>query len=295
MTLLEGIYFWMNQIACAHTKYFKAAIISFVLWGLFQCSERAFAENNTSEQNPSIQDTRAFGPQSPRNINQKDGHNKRIFSFAPHKEFMNLCNIHLHHGAEHMGGEFTKAIKPSNKKDSPRGYAYAGTLTDEERAPITEPFAINALDGLNSGDTIEVHFVLSSSDVRPGPTLASCLEPSIQNTQLRVVALIAVLTNDGKGTDFANLTQLSSNQGYWQSPHIPNNLGIATIYQGSTTGPDYNNKLSPFQVTWEVYPKVLKVDAKSIASWFQNNPFDERHAHGVRTLIRDHQWLSKIK
>jgi hypothetical protein len=66
------------------------------------------------------------------------------------------------------------------------------------------------------------------------------------------------------------------------------------VYDGSTTGPGYNEKGSPFQVTWSVRPKVIKLDINSVGSWLAENEFDEDHAHGVRNLVMNPDLLSPI-
>jgi len=65
-------------------------------------------------------------------------------------------------------------------------------------------------------------------------------------------------------------------------------------YTGSTTGPGYNEKGSPFQVSWSVRPQVAKVDIKTVGNWFADNIFDENKAHGVRNLVTNPALLSKI-
>jgi hypothetical protein len=57
----------------------------------------------------------------------------------------------------------------------------------------------------------------------------------------------------------------------------------------------YNLKPSPLQVTWNVRPKVAKVDILSLADWMRSNPFNEDHAHGVRNLVMDPALLSEIQ
>ena len=47
-----------------------------------------------------------FGPQTPRDIDQTNGDNKRVFSLAPPSNEMNLCNIHFHNSAEHKAKDF---------------------------------------------------------------------------------------------------------------------------------------------------------------------------------------------
>jgi hypothetical protein len=75
---------------------------------------------------------------------------------------------------------------------------------------------------------------------------------------------------------------------------MPTDAGAAISYDGSTTGPSYNEAGSPYQVTWNVHPKVTKVSISSVAKWLAENEFDEDHAHGVRNLVNDPALLSKI-
>jgi len=42
-----------------------------------------------------------FGPQTPRDIDQKMGKNKVTFPISKSTDNMNLCNIHFHRNAEH--------------------------------------------------------------------------------------------------------------------------------------------------------------------------------------------------
>ena len=72
-------------------------------------------------------------------------------------------------------------------------------------------------------------------------------------------------------------------------------MGTPIGYAGSTTGPSYNEKGSPLQVSWNVYPKVLKVNAASVGKWCDGNTFKEDHAHGVRNIVVDPNLLSEIK
>ncbi|WP_273022027.1 MULTISPECIES: hypothetical protein [Idiomarina] len=47
--------------------------------------------------------------------------------------------------------------------------------------------------------------------------------------------------------------------------------------------------------TWNVRPKVAKVDVESVGDWCEGNIFEEDHAHGVRNLVTDPELLSEIK
>lgn len=94
--------------------------------------------------------------------------------------------------------------------------------------------------------------------------------------------------------DFGELTKYAEKSGIHQALNIPSNTGIPVQYAGSTTGPGYNEKGSPFQVAWSVRPKVAKVDIESLGKWCKGNVFEEDHAHGVRNLVMNPSLLSKI-
>lgn len=233
---------------------------------------------------------KGFGPQSPRDIDSSSGKNTVQFSMAPSHTEMNLCNIHFHKNAEHRGGEFTKYAGNGDGYGYQSGYKYSGHLTAKELTPVT----YEVCDNLNSGDTIEVHYVHSTAQVKPGPTLSACLNKSINNPQLRVEAQVFVLVNDPKALDFENLTKIEIVNDYHQATGIPANTGKPVQYAGSTTGPGYNEEGSPFQVTWDVRPKVAKVNILTVDKWCKGNVFNENHAHGVRNLVINPKLLSDM-
>jgi hypothetical protein len=236
-----------------------------------------------------------FGPQSPRDITNPNGTNHIVFNAAPGRSRMNLCNIHIHSAAEHRGGEFTSYVGNGDGSGHGSGFQYNGRLTAAELKPVHETIGSTEHGALEPGDTIEVHFVYSTAHVKPGPTLAACLSKENGNPQLRVEAVVAVLANNRNAADFRTMAQLSVVNGYHAAPNIPDDLGKPVSYAGSTTGPSYNLKPSPLQVTWNVRPNVAKIDLLSLADWLRSNPFKEDHAHGVRNLIIDPALLSEIK
>ncbi len=248
--------------------------------------QRVMLEKNTKGQ--------GFGPQSPRDIDAAIGSNKRLFSAAPASVEMNLCNIHFHKNAEHRGGEFTKYAGNGDGHGYQSGYKYSGKLTAAELKPIAGDICPSKHGGLSTGDTIEVHYVHSTAKIKPGPTLGACLSDAIKNPQLRVETQVYALVNDINALDFAKLTKHGKKGGLHQALNIPSNTGTAIQYTGSTTGPGYNEKGSPFQVSWSVRPKVAKVNIKSVGKWCQGNTFNEDHAHGVRNLVVNPKLLSKI-
>ncbi len=235
-----------------------------------------------------------FGPQAPRDLTKADGANTRAFSTAPAYTAMNLCDIHFHENAEHKGGEFTTFAGNGDGHGYGTGFKYDGTLTQDELTPVGHPIGVTEHGDLQSGDTIEIHFVHSTAQAQPGPTLGTCLSDAIANPQLRVETVVAVLVNDTEAVDFTEMATIVTVDGLHQAPNIPNSLGTPVVYEGSTTGPSYNEKGSPFQVTWSVRPQVIKVDINSVDTWFKANVFEEDHAHGVRNLVENLELLSPI-
>ncbi len=236
---------------------------------------------------------KGFGPQSPVDIDAIVGNNPRTFNIAPESTQMNLCDIHFHKNAEHKGGEYTKYAGNGNGNGFQTGYKYSGKLSTSELKPVGYDICPSKHGSLSSGDTIEVHYVYSTAQTKLAPTLYSCLSDVIKNPQLRVEAQVYVLVNDKNALDFANLTKYGKKNNLDQAINIPNNTGAPVQYAGSTTGPKYNEKGSPFQVTWSVRPNVAKVNIESVSKWCKGNVFNEYYAHGVRNLVLNPALISK--
>jgi len=238
---------------------------------------------------------KGFGPQAPRDIGSPTGSNGVSFSIAPASSKMNLCNIHFHKNAEHKGGEFNEYAGNGDGHGYMTGYKYSGSFSKAELTPANSKVCPSSHGDLSPGDTIEVHYVYSSAQVKPGPTLGSCLSESIKNPSLRVETQVYALINDKNALDFGSLTKHGMKNGLHQAFNIPENTGKPIQYVGSTTGPGYNEQGSPFQVTWSVRPKVAKVNIESVGAWCKGNVFKEDHAHGVRNLVINQDLLSQIK
>lgn len=236
-----------------------------------------------------------FGPQAPRDITVAAGTNTLAFETAPAYTQMNLCNIHFHEGAEHRGGQFTSFAGNGNGKGYGTGFVYDGELSEAELAPVDYEIGTSKYSKLEPGDTIELHYVHTTAKITPGPTLGSCLSDEIMNPQLRVEAQVFVLVNDDAAGNFGELMTVSEVDGYHQAVNMPNDTGTPVVYDGSTTGPSYNEVGSPLQVTWSVRPDVIKVSTQSVADWLSDNPFGEDHAHGVRNLVTNPKLLSAIE
>lgn len=281
-----------------HTKTMLALAISCALIvSMPLASAKAVSDEVVKTQRANLAtntDSKGYGPQSPRDIDQSYGLNQRAFGAAPNRNKMNLCNIHFHKNAEHKGGNFTTYAGNGNGKGSNTGFVYDSKLTSSQLKPVKNKVCASKGNSLQSGDTLEVHFVYSSAQVKPGPTLGACLADSTMNPGLRVEGQVIVLANDKNAQKFDELTKVEAINGYYQAPNIPTNTGIPVEYLGSTTGPSYNEKASPLQVSWSVRPEVAVVDINSIKDWCKGNEFDEDHAHGVRNLVQNPKLLSPI-
>jgi len=241
---------------------------------------------------------KGFGPQAPRDIDAVAGQNKRLFSAAPTSTGMNLCNIHFHKNAEHKAKDFSIYAGNGNGEGYQSGYKYnAANLSKAELAPTKHKICDSTHSTLRPGDTIEVHYVYSTAQIKPGKGLGSCFNSDIpkQNPQLRVETQVYVLVNDKHALSFKDLTTHKKVHGLYQATAIPSNTGTPVQYAGSTTGPGYNEQGSPYQVTWSVRPHVAKVNIATVGKWCEKNIFKEDHGHGVRNLVKNINLLSEIK
>ena len=239
-----------------------------------------------------------FGPQTPRDIDSMAGENKRSFTMAPPSTEMNLCNIHFHENAEHKAKDFSIYAGDGNHGyDSGYQCGISKELSKAELAPTKGKICKGKHGDLQPGDTIEVHWVHSSADVKPGPTLGSCLSDSTMNPALRVETQVFTLVNDSNALDFNDLDYDGNKvNGYHQPKALPTNTGKPVEFLGSTTGPKYSEqKCSPLQVGWSVRPQCAKLDINSVGEWCKDNTFNEDHAHGVRKLVTNPKLLSTIK
>lgn len=231
-----------------------------------------------------------FGPQTPRDIDSLSGNNQRIFSIAPQSENMNLCNIHFHASAEHKAKDFSLEVSES------KGGGFACGMSESlTRAELKAP-KNNYCKGIEPGDTVEVHWVFSSADVKPGKGLGACLNAGTGNPNLRVETQVFTVVNDPSALNFDDL-DYDGNQvnGYHQPEYIPTSTGAPVEFLGSTTGPSHTDEVcSPLQVTWSVRPQCAKLDINSLSQWCESNEFEENEAQGVRKLVTNPDLLSPI-
>ena len=240
-----------------------------------------------------------FGPQTPRDIDSLQGENKRAFAMAPSSREMNLCNIHFHKNAEHKAKAFSIYAGDGDGHGYESGYQcnISKELSKAELASTAKPVCKSEHGELKPGDTIEVHWVHSSCDVKPGKGLGSCLSEACANPDLRVETQVFTLVNDPGALDF-NTLDYDGNvvNGFHQAKALPDNTGKPIEFTGSTTGPKYTEQAcSPLQVTWSVRPQCAKVDINTVGKWCESNAFEEDHAHGVRKLVTNPRLLSKIR
>lgn len=277
--------------------FLSTAALMVLTAGLSQAAKDNVSDDTIAAQRAALAESTkdaGFGPQSPRDIGSVKGTNTRSFSESPSYTEMNLCNIHFHENAEHKGGEFTKYAGNGDGKGAGTGFLYTGELSEAEFAPYDTKVGVSKYGDIAPGDTIELHYVHTSSKIKPGPTLGACLSKAIINPQLRVEARVFVVVNDDNAYDFEKLTKVDVVNGYYQAVNMPNETGTPVNYDGSTTGPSFNEVGSPLQVSWSVRPKVLKVSISSLDRWLKNNIFDETGAHGVRNLVTNPDLLSPI-
>jgi hypothetical protein len=234
------------------------------------------------------------GPQTPRDIDSKAGSNKVSFDAAPKYQELNLCNIHFHNQAEHKAKDY--AIFAGDGHDG-HGGGYQCAMSKKLSAAELKAPAGDICKGLKPGDTIEVHWVHSSCDVKPGKGLGSCVNDACKNPKLRVEAQVFTLVNDPKALKFQDMIEAGQKvNGKHQAKAIPANTGAPVQFPGSTTGPSYNDKIcSGYKVTWSVRPQCAKLDINSVGAWCKaGNVFAEDHAHGVRKLVTNPAQLAPI-
>jgi len=287
----------MNKPVFLLTTLFATTLLASHSVALADGHSKAVGDEVIAEQRSNLAkstDGAGFGPQSPRDISAVDGTNARVFQTSPDLAKMNLCDIHFHENAEHRGGRFTTYAGNGDGKGAGTGFKYDGELSEAELSPVEAVIGKGKYGDLTPGDTIEVHYVFSTAQAKPGPTLGTCLSDSIGNPQLRVEAQVFVLVNDNSALNFGELAKVVQTGGLYQAPNIPSDTGTPVTYTGSTTGPGYNETGSPFQVTWSVRPDVAKVDIMSVDAWLKDNVFEEDHAHGVRNLVTNPALLSPV-
>ena len=241
----------------------------------------------------------SFGPQSPRDIDSLQGENERVFTMARSYREMNLCNIHFHKNAEHKAKDFS--IYAGNGDGHGYGSGYQCTLSKwlnrDELAPTAKPVCKGEHGGLKPGDTIEVHWVYSTCDVKPWEGLGSCMPDTCKNPELRVETQVFTLANNPGELSFSSVDYIGHTEGgLHQTKALPSYTGKPVEFIGSTTGPSYSEQTcSPLQVTWSVRPQCAKLDINTLGQWCENNVFKEDHAHGVRKLVTNPKLLSRIK
>lgn len=234
-----------------------------------------------------------YGPQTPRDITQRQGLNERLFTLAGSVSNMNLCNIHTHTNAEHRGPGF---MKPAG--DGVNGGWKCNNSDGLTAAELTDPTGGHgAYHGVKPGDTIEVHWVFSSCDISPGKGLGSCLSAACANPQLRVETQVFLLVNDDRAADFEDFAYDGNIvEGLHQPKSLPLRTGDPIVFAGSTTGSSYTEaSCSPYQVTWSIRPNCTKLNIASLHSWAEKgNEFEEDHSHEVRPLVTALELLSPI-
>lgn len=199
------------------------------------------------------------------------------YSKALPYEELTLCDIHFHKFAEHKAAQYPTKMGSGD---------HAGFVCKDRAPGGHSASAGGGCGGIALGDTVEIHWVFTSCDVKPAPGLGSCLTNCV-NPQLRVEARVFYLSDEEGALDFARFANVS----HVTVPAAPG----AVEYLGSTTGTSFDNEnCSAFQATWNVGPSCSPLDKASLDKWCEDNVFNEDHAHGVRTLVSNPRLLSKI-
>lgn len=236
-----------------------------------------------------------FGPQTPRDISSAAGTNIQLFSMARPSTEMNLCNIHTHTNAEHKGPGFLVSAG-----DGVHGGFKCNETADLTAAELAMPEGEAKMKNVKPGDTIEVHWVHSSCQVKPGKGLDACsIEGVCVNPTLRVETQVFLVVNDDTALDFNSFgfeAGDSKVNGVYQPKALPTGTGEPVQFQGSTTGSNFSQSTcSPLQVTWSVRPQCAKVSYASLNEWAANdNVFDESKSQQVRPLVTAPELLSQI-
>ena len=232
-----------------------------------------------------------MGPQTPRDIASASGLNTEAFPLAPGVSEMNLCNIHTHTNAEHKGPGFSMFVSAADDG----GFACNETPNLSEAELASAP---GAYEGVQPGDTIEVHWVHTSCAATPGEGLGACVPDGCSDPLLRVEAQVFLVVNDPGALDFATMTYGGNVvEGRHQAKSIPSDTGDPVLFRGSTTGPKYDqSNCSPARVTWNVRPACARLDINSLHRWAEEgNVFNETHSHGVRQLVTAPELLAPIE
>lgn len=234
------------------------------------------------------------GPQAPRDLEKLEGNSRVNYSPALPSSEMNLCNIHFHANAEHKARGYS-SLRGQKKH---MGYICNESAKNKKIGiwNIDDDKKIKC-DDLQVWDTVEIHWVFSSCDVKPGPGLESCLSDTCVNPQLRVQAGIFYLTNNEDAIDMISLDYNKQNLFFHQPKALPIYPKANIVeYLGSTTGSKYDGEknCSPFQVTWSVPKTCMAMNIESLKEWCKSNIFNEDYAHGVRPIVDNLNFLDDI-
>ena len=233
------------------------------------------------------------GPQTPRDINDKRGSNNLPVPAKPVAE-LNLCNIHFHANAEHKSTDKKLGFWQVAEKGQ-NGFQCSGDMAKKKLTPaeLKDP-GHGACHEIKPGDTIEVHWVYTSCNSAPGEGLATCV--ACKDHILRVEAQTFIVVNNNKAMNFTNFAYAGQKNGKHQVNALPAGTGTPVVFAGSTTGPDYTQKVcSPEKVTWSVRPQCAKVDINSLNKWCATDKFVKDHEpHGARPLVTSVKLLAPI-
>ena len=198
---------------------------------------------------------KGYGPQAPRDIDNRAGENKSNFSLAPNYTELNLCDLHFHVNAEHKAKDFS--IYAGDGVNGLGGGYKCNDSTSLTKSELQEP-KTNFCKDVKPGDTIEVHWVYTSCEVKPGKGLGSCFSDSCINPNLRVEAQVFTVVNDSSALNFLDFVYGGDIvNGYHQAKALPTNTGYTSCVCGINNGfRVYRTEMFPFSRHVECSTKV---------------------------------------
>jgi len=225
--------------------------------------------------------------QSPRDVTPgsfgaKSGRNIPPLNYDVINDLVQV-NTHFHYGAEHYSEGQYDQVNAGSGEYMPGTGEQPGWFCDNEKLGVTTqeltPFTFQYCDGVEVGNTYEIHWVYSSG----GSTIADGLGGAFartNNADVIVASRSFVVVNDGGN----NVEDLLHTPGFESAP---------TTYYGSTTGASFDNTVcSPYQVTWAVDPMCNLISASSFDTMCrdmkeQYQMTADTAAHGSRTLVSE--------
>lgn len=141
-------------------------------------------------------------------------------------------------------------------------------------------------NGVSVGDTVEFHWVhttCSQEDIDNG------IKKALEKDSKKDTGLGPCACAGGKVVVVGRVFTVTKDSGVKSLSNSPTSaIGDVVSYNGSSTGPKYNNSsCSPVQAGWNVDRNCGEVTLSAIEGWLADGgkKFNESHAHGARELV----------